>query len=76
MSSLSNLVNESTYSLKSFSFWLKLRAYFHSYLKYDFVPWLDFSKSYTDEKLFNMIGMKYDKSEINKILDKWIYKNL
>ena len=49
---------------------LKLRAYFHGYLKYDFVPWLDFSKSYTDEKLFNMIGMKYDKSEINKILNK------
>ena len=49
---------------------LKIRDYFHCYLKYDFVPWLDFSKSYTDEELFNMIGIKYNKSEINKILNK------
>ena len=49
---------------------LKLQIYFHSYLKYDFVPWLDFSKSYTDEELFNMFGIKYNKSEINKILNK------
>ena len=47
---------------------LKLRAYFHGYLKYDFVPWLDFSKQWTDEELFKMINMKYDKSEIEKIL--------
>lgn len=42
---------------------------FHPYLKYDFMPWLDFSKSYTEEELFNMIGMKYDKEEIDKILN-------
>ena len=47
---------------------LKLRDYFHGYLKYDFVPWLDFSKQWTDEELFKMIDMKYDKSEIEKIL--------
>ena len=42
--------------------------------KFDFVvqnpPYSDFSKSYANEELFNMIGMKYDKSEINKILNK------
>ena len=37
-------------------------------IKYLSVPWLDFSKSYTDEELFNMIGMEYDKEEINNIL--------
>ena len=48
---------------------LKLRNnYYHLYLKYDFVPWLDFSKSYNDDELFEMIGMKYDKDAINKIL--------
>ena len=46
----------------------RLRMYFHTYLRFDFVPWLDFSKSYTDEELFNMIGMEYNKEEINNIL--------
>ena len=50
---------------------LKLTGtFYHSYLKYNFVPWLDFSKSYNDEELFKMIGMKYNKKEINKILLK------
>ena len=49
---------------------LRLRGrYYHSYLKFDFVPWLDFSKEWTDEELFKMIGMKYDKEEIYKILN-------
>ena len=48
---------------------LRLRGrYYHSYLKFDFVPWLDFSKEWTDEELFKIIGMKYDKEEIDKIL--------
>ena len=38
--------------------------------RYTIIPWLDFSKSYTDEELFEMIGMKYDKEEIDKILKK------
>ena len=42
--------------------------HFHTYLRFDFVPWLDFSKSYTDEELFNMIDMEYNKEEINNIL--------
>ena len=46
----------------------RLRTYFHTYLRFDFVPWLDFSKSYTDEELFNMIDMEYNKEEINNIL--------
>ena len=46
----------------------RLRMYFHMYLRFDFVPWLDFSKSYTDEELFNMIGMEYNKEEIDNIL--------
>ena len=49
---------------------LKIIVYFHGYLKYDFVPWLDFSKQWTDEELFKMIGIKYNKSEIHKILNK------
>ena len=44
--------------------------YFHPYLRYDFIPWLDFSKSDTDEELFNMIGMEYNKEEINNILNE------
>ena len=44
-------------------------VYFHGYLKYDFIPWLDFSKNWTDEELFDMIGMKYNKEEIDKILN-------
>lgn len=43
---------------------------FHFYDKYIYIPWLDFSKSYTDEELFKMIGMKYDKEEINKVLNE------
>lgn len=35
---------------------------------YQFLPALDFSKSYTEEELFNMIGMEYNKEEIDKIL--------
>ena len=31
---------------------------------------LDLSKSYKDEELFEIIGIKYNKSEINKILNK------
>ena len=42
--------------------------YFHPYLRYDFIPWLDFSKSYTDEELFKIIGMEYNKEEIDNIL--------
>lgn len=38
--------------------------------RYQVVPWLDFYKSYTDEELFKMIGMEYDKEEIDKILNK------
>ena len=38
--------------------------------RYKYYPWLDFSKSHTDEELFNMIGMEYNKEEINKILKK------
>ena len=38
--------------------------------QYKYFPYLDFSKSYTNEELFEMIGMKYDKEEINKILKK------
>ena len=34
--------------------------YFHPYLRYDFIPWLDFSKSYNDEELFKMIGIEYN----------------
>lgn len=45
-------------------------AYIHDYDIYDYMPWLDFSKSYTDEELFEMIGMKYNKEEINKILNE------
>ena len=36
--------------------------------RYDYFPYLDFSKSYTTEELFKIIGMKYDKEEIDKIL--------
>ena len=36
--------------------------------RYKYYPWLDFSKSYTNEELFEIIGMKYNKEEINKIL--------
>ena len=43
---------------------------YHQYLKYDFIPWLDFSKNYTSIELFNMIGMEYDENEINKILEQ------
>ena len=44
--------------------------YFHPYLRYDFIPWLDFSKSYNDEELFKMIGIEYNKEEINKVFQK------
>ena len=37
--------------------------------QYKYFPYLDFSKSYTNEELFNIIGMKYNKEEINKILN-------
>jgi len=38
--------------------------------QYKYFPYLDFSKSYTNEELFEIIGMKYDKKEISKILSK------
>ena len=38
--------------------------------QYKYFPYLNFSKSYTDEELFEMIGMKYNKEEINKILNE------
>lgn len=38
--------------------------------RYTIVPWLNFSKKYTEDDLFNLIGMNYDKKEVNKILDK------
>lgn len=38
--------------------------------KYMYFPWLDFSKSYTDEELFKIIGMEYNKEEIDKIKKK------
>ena len=37
--------------------------------KYHYMPWLDFSKTYTTEELFNIIGMEYNKKEIDKILN-------
>ena len=43
--------------------------YFHYYTRYMFMPYLDFSKSYSEEELFNMIGMEYNEEEINKILN-------
>lgn len=36
--------------------------------RYQIVPWLDFSKSYTDKELFNMIGMEYDEEKIDEII--------
>lgn len=36
--------------------------------RYDYFPMFDFSKSYTTEELFKMIGMEYNKEEIDKIL--------
>lgn len=36
--------------------------------QYKYFPYLDFSKTYTTEELFKMIGMEYDKEEIDKIL--------
>lgn len=40
------------------------------FTRYDYFPYLDFSKSYTNEELFEMIGMKYNKEEINKVFKK------
>ena len=47
---------------------LPANFYIHSPEKYKYFPYLDFSKSYTDEYLFKMIGMEYNKNEIDKIL--------
>ena len=32
--------------------------------QYKYFPYLDFAKSYTNEELFDIIGMKYNKEEI------------
>lgn len=40
--------------------------YIHRYTRYMFMPYID--KDITDKELFKMIGMKYDKEEIDKIL--------
>jgi len=37
--------------------------------QYKYFPFLDFSKSYSNEELFKMIGMEYNAEEINKILN-------
>lgn len=35
--------------------------------KFNIMPWLDFSKPWTDKELFEMIGMKYNKEEIYEV---------
>ena len=42
--------------------------YIKSTEQYKYFPYLDFAKSYTNEELFDIIGMKYNKEEIDKIL--------
>jgi hypothetical protein len=37
--------------------------------KYKYFPYLDFSKVYNTEDLFKLIGMEYDKEEIDNILN-------
>ena len=36
--------------------------------KYKYFPYLDFSKVYNTEDLFKLIGMEYNKEEIDNIL--------
>lgn len=38
--------------------------------KYKFYPYLDFTKKYSTEQLFEIIGMEYNKEEIDKILNE------
>lgn len=37
--------------------------------RYQIIPYLDFSKTYDDNTLFKMIGMTYDKNEVDNIID-------
>ena len=37
--------------------------------RYSVIPWIDFSRSYTEQELFKLIGMKYNKTEVDKIIN-------
>lgn len=45
-----------------------LYKYLYINLIYIYMPYLDFSKSYTDEELFKMIGIEYNKEKIDELL--------